>query len=277
MADESKIGTDWQIEELDAIVADYFDMLAADLAGRPYLKSRHSAALMVEIGRTHRSVEFKHQNISAVLDELGMPWIPGYKPKRNYQNAIFDAIDRYLTKHPAILDPVPIPLTTPPAAQIFVAPPPLEAADGRIPERLKRLVRKFDPVERDHRNRALGKAGERFVVELERRRLIEADRSDLARRVRWVAEEDGDGAGYDVLSFDNRGDEQLIEVKTTNGSVRTPFFLTRNERDLAVERSVDWRIYRLHQFASEPHIFTVAPPLEKTVNLLPETWRACFR
>jgi len=94
MADESKIGTDWQNDELDAIIADYFVMLAADLSGQPYVKARHSATLMAQIGRTHRSVEFKHQNISAVLDELGMPWIPGYKPKRNYQNAIFDAIDR---------------------------------------------------------------------------------------------------------------------------------------------------------------------------------------
>src|ERR1700675_3325227 len=117
MADDAKIGTNWQDDELDAIIADYFAMLAADLSGQPYVKSRHSAALMVQIGRTHRSVEFKHQNISAVLDELGMPWIPGYKPKRNYQNAIFDAIDRYLTKHPAILDP----------AQILAPPPPLPA------------------------------------------------------------------------------------------------------------------------------------------------------
>ena len=97
MADEAKIGTHWRDDELDAIVADYFVMLASDLAGQPYVKSRHSATLMAQIGRTHRSVEFKHQNISAVLDELGMPWIPGYKPKRNYQNAIFDAIDRYLS------------------------------------------------------------------------------------------------------------------------------------------------------------------------------------
>src|SRR5712675_782317 len=107
MADKAPVVAHWQGDELDAIVADYFEMLAADLSGRPYVKSRHSAALMAKIGRTHRSVEFKHQNISAVLDELGMPWIPGYKPKRNYQNAIFDAIERYLTKHPAILEPLP--------------------------------------------------------------------------------------------------------------------------------------------------------------------------
>src|SRR5277367_5362000 len=103
MADESKIGTDWQDDELDAIIADYFAMLAADLSGQPYVKARHSAALMAQIGRTHRSVEFKHQNISAVLDELGMPWIPGYKPKRNHQAAIFDAIARYLTARPEVL------------------------------------------------------------------------------------------------------------------------------------------------------------------------------
>src|SRR5437763_16959370 len=101
-------------------------MLEAELSRRHYVKARHSASLMAQIGRTHRSVEFKHQNISAVLDELGMPWIPGYKPKRNYQNAIFDAIDRYLTVHPATLEPATI-LPPPPLlpAEIFVASPTL--------------------------------------------------------------------------------------------------------------------------------------------------------
>src|SRR5271166_235583 len=113
MADESKIGSHWQDDELDAIVTDYFVMLADELTGRPYVKLRHTKALMAKIGRTHRSVEFKNQNISAVLDELGMPWISGYKPKRNYQNAIFDAIDRYLTKHPDIL----VSVATSPAAK----------------------------------------------------------------------------------------------------------------------------------------------------------------
>jgi len=162
MADPSKIGTDWQADELDAIVADYFDMLTMDLAGRSYVKLQHSAALMAQLGRTHRSVEFKHQNISAVLDELGLPWIPGYKPKRNYQNAIFEAIDRYLTLHPSILELSPnAPAVLPPSqADIFVEAPVISADSAAVPERLRRLVRKFDPVERDHRNRSLGKAGD---------------------------------------------------------------------------------------------------------------------
>ena len=277
MADEAKMGKPWQDDELDAIVADYFAMLQADLSGLPYVKSQHSAALMARIGRTHRSVEFKHQNISAVLDELGMPWIPGYMPKRNYQNAIFGAIDRFLTDHPALLQPALNPRPAEPSAvEVFVEPPKASLADKPIPDRLRRLVQKFDPVERDHRNRELGKAGEAFVFELVKRRLTEADRPDLAQKVRWIADEDGDGAGFDVLSFNRDGHERLIEVKTTNGSARTPFFLTRNECDLAAERPENWRIYRVHLFARTPRIFTITPPLESAVKLTPEIWRASF-
>jgi len=276
VADEEKLGKPWRNDELDSIMVDYFAMLADDLAGIPYVKSHHSAALMTRIGRTHRSVEFKHQNISAVLEELGMPWIPGYKPKRNYQNAIFDAIDRYLTQHPALFEATPHAPEVPKVPNVFVDAPTRAISDVKVPERLERLVRKFDPVERDHRNRTLGKAGEEFVVQIERARLLKINRDDLARKIRWVAAEDGDGAGYDVLSFDTTGRERLIEVKTTNGAARTPFYLSRNECELAEERPNDWHIYRVHLFAKNPRIFTIAPPLKAMLNLRPESWRASF-
>src|ERR1019366_8839214 len=204
-------------------------------------------------------------------------WIPGYKPKRNYQGAIFDAIDRYLSGHSAILDSLPAPrATTGLPDAVFVGAPSVLPAAEPVPARLRRLVRKFDPVERDYRNRSLGRAGESFVVDLERRRLTQLDRSDLARKGRWVAAEDGDGAGYDVLSFDPTARERLIEVKTTNGPVRTPFYLSRNELGLAAEKPQEWRIYRVHPFATDPRVFTIAPPLESAVYLRPETWRALF-
>jgi len=198
-------------------------------------------------------------------------------PKRNYQNAIFDGIDRYLTQHPDVLAPVAPQEAEPiPSSVVFVDPPPRAMAPQPIPDRLKRLVQKFDPVERDLRNRSLGRAGEAFVVDIERKQLMQADRQDLARKVRWVAEEDGDGAGYDILSFNPTGGERLIEVKTTNGAARTPFFLSRNERSMATERPLDWSIYRVHLFAKRPRIFTISPPLEDAVQLTPETWRASF-
>ena len=276
MVDDSKIGTPWQDGELDAIVSDYFSMLDAELSGRHYVKAYHSAALMQQVGRSHGSVEFKHQNISAVLSELGLPWIPGYKPKRNYQGAIFDAIDRYLSAHELILS-MPVPNNTPdPENEAIFVEPPRTAAKQARPRRLEQLLRKFDPVERDFRNRTLGKAGESFVLELERRQLTKVQRPDLAGKVRWVAAEDGDGAGYDILSFDPSGGELLIEVKTTNGGPTTPFFLSRNECYTASTCPDCWRLYRVHLFAQAPRIFTITPPLSNTVQLRPESWRASF-
>lgn len=250
-------------------------MLADDLEGRSYIKAGHRRERMTGLGRAKGSIEFKHQNISAVLDELGMPWISGYKPKKNYQDAIFDAIERYLTGHPKILDARSFPQTTPPrSAEIFVAPPERDSLEP-LPKRLERLVQKFDPVARDHRNRALGRAGEVLVFQIERRRLTEVGRSDVARRVRWVAA-DGDGAGCDILSYAPSGEERLLEVKTTTGSALTPFFLTRNEHDCSHEHPGEWRLYRVHQFVRSPRIFNLAPPLKQMVTLHTEVWRVRF-
>lgn len=279
MADEEKIGKIWGDDELDHIVADYFNMLQAELAGITYVKAHHSAALMETIGRTHRSIEFKHMNISAVLRELGLPTIRGYKPKENYQGAIFDAIDRYLSSHHSIFEREATPTQgVGEAAAIWEEPPPTpDFLSARRPERLERLIRKFDPVERDFRNRVLGEAGEQTIYDLECRRLIAAERNDLARKVRWVSKEDGDGAGYDILSFDaENGGERFIEVKTTNGGRTTPFFLTRNEKSVADERPDAFRLYRVFDFSHTPRLFTLEPPLEHSLILNPETWRARF-
>ena len=61
----------WTDEENDLIVADYFAMLADDIAGHRYNKAEHRRALMPLLkDRSEGSVEFKHQNISAVLKGL---------------------------------------------------------------------------------------------------------------------------------------------------------------------------------------------------------------
>lgn len=274
MADIERQGQDWDDDELDAIVRDYFAMLDAEVGRKPYVKSHHRADLMRIVRRSPGSIERKHQNISAVLVELGLPWIWGYKPLLNFQQALFDAIDRELTRRERVGLYIAEPLVRAPmeASQIFVQMPQEASTVPRAG--LERLVRKFDPIQRDFRNRQLGRAGEEFVLHLERRRLVSADRDDLARKVRWVAMEDGDGAGFDVASFDPDGKERLIEVKTTNGAARTPFFMTRNEMAVAGERSDHWRLYRLHLFAQHPRIFVVRPPLDAVLHLRPETWRA---
>lgn len=289
MADQSRVGTDWNADELDAIVADYFAMLADEIAGRRYVKSHHNAALRERIGRTAGSIERKHMNISAVLIELGLPTIDGYKPFSNFQDALGRTIERYLVEHPNTLrDEAFVPrwgqqgglanaapgLVDTPAIFVDDAPPPPGAPRPPRPAGLERLVRKFDPVARDFRNRSLGKAGEALIVDFERRRLAALDRKDLASKVRWVAQEDGDGAGYDIHSFDREGNDRLIEVKTTRGPRSTPFFVTRNELSLAHERPEHFRLYRLYEIAQAPRLFKLRPPLEEAVTLEADTWRA---
>ncbi|HUH23637.1 MAG TPA: hypothetical protein VLZ51_06210, partial [Brevundimonas sp.] len=92
MTDLSKVGTDWGVDELDAIVAEYFAMLSAQSSGQTFVKAHRARALDARIGRGAKSIEFKHMNISAVLTELGMPIIRGYRPMTNYQRAIFPAL-----------------------------------------------------------------------------------------------------------------------------------------------------------------------------------------
>ena len=138
------------------------------------------------------------------------------------------------------------------------------------------VARKFDVAGRDERNRALGRAGEERVVAHERSALKVAGREDLARKVRWLSEEDGDGAGYDIASFTPDGRERLIEVKTTNGWERTPFYISRNELAVAEERRSKWCLYRLWNFSREPKTFELHAPLDAHFSLTATAFQASF-
>ena len=48
---------DWTDAQNDAIVADYFAMLADDIAGRPCTKAEHNRRLQAVIGRPRGSIE----------------------------------------------------------------------------------------------------------------------------------------------------------------------------------------------------------------------------
>jgi hypothetical protein len=277
MPDQTSPSTDWTQAELDLIVADYFAMLEDETRGLSFNKTEHRRALRKHIDRSDGSIEFKHQNISAVLHELGLPRIRGYLPAANYQKAIVGAVERYLDTNRAALHPenlVIAGLTERP--RLFIQPPPPLAPITARPEAIERLVRKFDPVERDFRNRNLGRNGEELVFHLERERLQKVDRPDLAKKIRWVSEEDGDGAGYDILSYDPSGKERFLEVKTTVGPNTTPFYITRNELSFSTERPDAFRLCRVFQFSKQPQMFELTPPLEDHVHLSPLSFEASF-
>jgi hypothetical protein len=279
MADDPSTRRDWTNEELDLIVADYFLMLADEAAGVPFNKAQHNRLLQGNIDRSESSIEFKHRNISAVLQKLGLPRIKGYFPAENYQKAITASIDRYISQNPAALHPENVVSSNNAFAEragLFVEPPPALLPVTPRREDIERLVRKFNPVERDFRNRKLGREGEELVLHFERERLKKIERPDLVKKVRWVSEEDGDGAGYDILSFDERGKERFLEVKTTVGPDVTPFYITRNELSFSSERPEAFRLCRVFDFSIRPRMFELAPPLNKLVHLSPLSYEASF-
>lgn len=84
-----------------AVIEDYFEMFRCEMDGLAFNKAEHNRMLREHLNdRTRGSVELKHQNISAVLVDLGLPFLPGYKPKHNYQHLLKDAVETHLAEHP---------------------------------------------------------------------------------------------------------------------------------------------------------------------------------
>ena len=281
----------WSDTEIDAIVADYFDMLRHEQSDQAYNKTAHRLTLMGAIERSEGSIERKHMNISAVLAILGLPYIDGYKPYSNFQRALFEAVEVRLKDDPDLHSTLKGEVATvrerspefriDPERIYEDVPIGREVSGVQLPEDINKILRKFEPpAERDARNRMLGKAGEEFVFELERRRLSMLGRWDLAGNVRWVARDDGDGYGFDILSFNGRGNildanrERWLEIKTTNGPKTTPFFVTRNELSVSQENPDSFRVVRLYDFHKNVRAYRLEPPLEEHVRLTPAIYSA---
>ena len=271
-------GIPWTEEENDKIVVDYFAMLADDLAGRHYNKAEHNRRLQHEIERSRSSIEYKHRNISAVLKVLGETWIKGYMPAENFQKPLVDSVLGWLDRNPEFSRPefdhdVRKPKQ---ADELKIMPPPTLSNQPPPKDHGKTLAFAQSAAARAERNRDLGRAGEKRALDHERAALIRAGRSDLAKRLRWVSEEEGDGAGYDIKSFTPTGHTRRIEVKTTNGGERTPFYISRNELAAAEKWRTEWSLFRLWNFVREPRAFELRPPIESHVALIAANFEARF-
>ncbi|MDE0694848.1 MAG: DUF3883 domain-containing protein, partial [Boseongicola sp.] len=88
---------------------------------------------------------------------------------------------------------------------------------------------------------------------------------------------DSDVAGREISGFGLDGRSRLIEVKTTNGWERTPFFTSRNEFAVPEERRSELCLIQLWSFCRAPRAFKNCPPLEVHVSLMATAFRADFR
>src|SRR5690625_2256323 len=135
----------WDEAENDLIVADYFAMLQHEYEGRPYSKADHNRRLQQRIGRSKGAIEYKHQNISAVLKGLGEVWLARYLPAFNSQQSLFDAVLRWLNANPTRLERQSAALA--PAGlqeeQLWVGPPPTQRNEPP-PQELEQTLKLAD-------------------------------------------------------------------------------------------------------------------------------------
>jgi len=279
---------EWSRPEVEAAVDDYLQMLELECRGEHFVKAAHRRGLLARLdGRTAGSVEMKHGNISAVLRDVGYPFIDGYKPYGNYQTLLATVVLERLqlatsltqllnevvtasAEEPSLYEGALAVVSAPEASKL----PDRTAREQRLDPDHPTLRRGVDYLAIEAGNRSIGLAGERLVVRHEIHRLRGEGRPKLADRVEHVAQTQGDGLGYDVLSFDASGRERLIEVKTTSFGSRTPFFVSRNEVTVSQRHAEQYYLYRVHAFRRSPTLFTLQGALSERCALEPSQYIA---
>ncbi len=120
--------------------------------------------------------------------------------------------------------------------------------------------RHIDFFEKNLKNSATGKKGEEVVLQLEKNELIMLNRSDLALKVKQISIND-DSVGFDILSFDQKGQEKLIEVKTSVLPKREEFsfYISENEKRVA-EESTNYFIYLVFDVNNIPTVIKLKNP-----------------
>lgn len=282
------MGNSWSREEVEATVADYIEMMMCQMTGQSYNKTAHRSSLQKLLnGRSEAAIELKHQNISAVLRDLGRFWIPGYKPRGNYQILLYEVVEDRLRSDSAFddaaLSAVKMPAVAPTVLRferLLVDPPRLRprASETRADYKVSEFSRRssVDYIEREARNVSLGNAGEKLVIAYERWRLSVAGKENLASKIEHISATKGDGYGFDILSYDCSGRERFIEVKTTAFAKETPFYVTRNELGFSKKKAECFSLYRLFEFRSDPKLFRVKGAMNENCNLVPLIFQATF-
>lgn len=275
--------TDWSQTEVAATVRSYLEMLRLEVSGQPYIKGHFRKALLPLLSnRSESAIEFKHQNISAVLMKLGLRPIRGYQPAQNYQQSLVPEVQRQLAYSPSLIELMLAEALQVPKADNTGA---LDFDSTDVPAIILPETSKWtggqtvrpDYAAIESRNRALGLAGELAVADLEYRRLVNAGKASLARRIDHVSQSRGDGDGYDILSFEENGREKLIEVKTTRSRAETPFFVTTNELRVSREHPDIYHLVRVYNFGRDPAWFPLRGDLDATCLLEPNGFIALPR
>ncbi|BDU18276.1 DUF3883 domain-containing protein [Lysobacter auxotrophicus] len=281
--EQGETGEPWTRREVEATVTAYFQMLRMQELGQRLNKAEHNRRLLEKLpARNLKAIEYKHRNISAVMNLYGAQMLSGYRPATNFQQLLVDVVGQTLAQDRAfdeaairsVETPAEVPVLGSFEDFLVEAPKVKERVQEQRAEWIRRAPVKRDYLERESRNRSLGLAGELLVMEYEARRLHEEGAKRFADRIEHVSQVRGDGTGYDILSFDADGRERFIEVKTTAYMAETPFFVTPNEVDFSSEQFRQFHLYRLFAFRKRPRMFVLTGPVAANCHLEANGFRA---
>lgn len=274
-------GNDWTPREVAVIVQLYVRMLGLEVRGERLVKTEEYRRVIESDlpARSRPAVEYKLRNVSAVMEQMGLPTIRGLRPAKNYQRILLEGVevalgstelDEALQAHVSVaaerqatylenLD------------ELIVAPVRTGSVNyGNVPASQQR---DWDDAE----SRRIGRLGEQWVAHAERARLTRVGRGDLADAVVHTAAVEGDGAGYDIHSFDEDGNDRLIEVKTTASGIGRAFHVTRNELEVSRQRAESYWLYRVFDFWSSPRMYQLPGAMDETLRLDPRVYAALPR
>lgn len=275
--------SNWSTVENEIIIRDYFEMLSSELSGKAYSKTAYRKNVLKLIpDRTEGSIEFKHQNISAALIKLGLPYIPGYLPRYNYQKVIEEKVVEYLMQNKSVesyfehfADKELNDSLSFQFEKMLVKSPAIERIEE--PEAFySRSPIKINYLEREQSNAKLGFLGEKLILNYEKWNLKRMGKDKLAEQVEWIAHLEGDGAGFDILSKNSNGSDKYVEVKTTKLSKKTPFFFSRNELMFSEQNAENYHLYRLFNFENQAQFFIKIGGLNHICQSVPISYKGYF-
>jgi hypothetical protein len=111
----------------------------------------------------------------------------------------------------------------------------------------KRLLKGSFPkyLDNEKENKRVGDLGELLVLQYEQKKL---KLLGIKKKPNHISKTQGDGLGYDILSYDETGHEIYIEVKTTVSNFDTPFYITHHELERSIQDSAKFVLYRLFEY-----------------------------
>lgn len=101
-------------------------------------------------------------------------------------------------------------------------------------------------------------------------------KENLADKIIWVSQTQGDGLGFDILSKNTNGSDRYIEVKSTKLTKEAPFYFSALEYDFSKRKSSDFFLYRISNLKTTPKLFIANGVYDAFCNMRPTQFKGSF-